>query len=89
VADAASTLTIHVSETALARLNALAARRELSPDDLIGEALDAYLGLQDWHATAVAEALAAADARERTIEHEKMVAWLKSWGTDDELPPPP
>jgi predicted transcriptional regulator len=24
----------------------------------------------------------------RTVEHAEVVAWLRSWGTEDELPPP-
>lgn len=30
----------------------------------------------------------AAYAAGRTISHEAMTAWLKSWGEPDELPPP-
>ena len=30
-----------------------------------------------------------ADAKAgRVVPHEAVKAWLKSWGTDDELPPP-
>ncbi|HZZ66730.1 MAG TPA: CopG family transcriptional regulator [Phenylobacterium sp.] len=38
-------------------------------------------------ATADAEALAAFKAG-RTVSHEKVMAWLRSWGTPNELPPP-
>jgi predicted transcriptional regulator len=87
VADGA-TLTIQVPEQSLARLQALAAKTGQSETDLIGEALEAYLDLQDWQAAAIAEAVAGSKAGEVPIEHERMVAWLKSWGTDHELPPP-
>ena len=34
-------------------------------------------------------AVAEADADPRpSITHERTAAWLRSWGTDDELPPP-
>jgi predicted transcriptional regulator len=38
-------------------------------------------------ATADAEALADLRAG-RTISHDKVKAWLRSWGKPDELPPP-
>ncbi len=40
---------------------------------------------------AEAEALAEAEAdiaAGRTISHERVVEWVRSWGTDHELPPP-
>jgi predicted transcriptional regulator len=87
VADGAA-LTIQVPERSLARLQALAAQTGQTEAALVGEALEAYLDLQEWQAAAVAEAVAASRAGEVPIEHERMVAWLKSWGTEDELPPP-
>lgn len=38
-------------------------------------------------AAADAEGLADLEAG-RTVSHEKMKAWLLSWGTPDETPPP-
>jgi predicted transcriptional regulator len=38
-------------------------------------------------ATADAQALADLKAG-RTISHDKVKAWLRSWGTANELPPP-
>jgi predicted transcriptional regulator len=87
VADSA-TLTIQVPERSLARLQALAAQTGQSAADLVGEALEAYLDLQEWQTAAIAEAVAGSRAGEVPIEHERMVAWLESWGTDHELPPP-
>lgn len=36
---------------------------------------------------ALREGEADADAG-RVVSHERVMAWLKSWGTPDELPPP-
>ncbi|WP_413207859.1 hypothetical protein [Rhodospirillum sp. A1_3_36] len=36
---------------------------------------------------AIAEGLADVEAG-RVISHEDMTAWLESWGTENELPPP-
>ena len=88
MADVATTLTVQVSEAALARLKDLAARRELSPADLVGEALDAYLDLQDWQVAAIEEAVKEADAGGPFIDHEEVVAWARSLGTENQLPRP-
>jgi predicted transcriptional regulator len=43
----------------------------------------------DADADAAAEAEGLADIKAgRTISHDAMKAWLLSWGTADELPPP-
>jgi predicted transcriptional regulator len=43
----------------------------------------------DEQVEAAADARAEADiASGRTVDHEAMKAWLLSWGTPDELPPP-
>jgi predicted transcriptional regulator len=43
----------------------------------------------DEQAEAAADARAEADYRAgRVVDHEAMKAWLLSWGTPDELPPP-
>ncbi|MCC6736551.1 MAG: CopG family transcriptional regulator [Bauldia sp.] len=41
----------------------------------------------DWQAAAVLEGLASIE-RGEVISHEAVKAWLASWGTADELPPP-
>jgi predicted transcriptional regulator len=49
-----------------------------------------YLFDPDEAAEAEADARARADFDAgRTISHQAMKAWLLSWGTPDELPPPP
>ena len=82
------TLTIQMTEQSLARLQALAAQTGQSPADVAGEAVEAYLDLQEWQVAAIGEALEASAAGEQPIEHERMAAWLRSWGTENELPPP-
>jgi hypothetical protein len=39
-------------------------------------------------AAAITEAIAGSRAGEKPIEHARIVAWLKSWGSENELPPP-
>ncbi len=40
-----------------------------------------------WEAQAIEEALESAD-RDGTIPLDEVVAWVESWNTPDELPPP-
>jgi len=43
----------------------------------------------DKAAIAASDARAEADiAAGRVVPHDKVVAWLKTWGTSDEAPPP-
>ena len=60
----------------------------------LGEADAAWIAWQERHGGAgsderVRAAVAEADADPRpSIPHETVVAWLRSWGTDHQLPPP-
>ncbi len=45
--------------------------------------------IEAWHRAAIREALEYADRPDpEWVTHDDMAAWLKSWGTDHELPPP-
>jgi predicted transcriptional regulator len=45
--------------------------------------------LEDWQRDAIQEAVAyAARVEAEWVAHEDMTAWLRSWGTERELPPP-
>ena len=44
-------------------------------------------GYEEWKAAEIQAGLAEAEAGE-TVPHEKVVEWLRSWGTANELPPP-
>jgi RHH-type rel operon transcriptional repressor/antitoxin RelB len=81
-------LTVRVPKRALARIEALAAQTGQSTSHLVGEALAAYLDYQDWKIAAIAEAIKEADAGGPFVEHERVEAWVRSWGTENELPPP-
>ena len=48
-----ATLTVQVSEQALARLEALAAQTGQSASDLVDEALTNYLDLHEWQVAAI------------------------------------
>jgi predicted transcriptional regulator len=44
-------------------------------------------GYEEWKLQEIEAALAEAEAGE-TVPHEKVIRWLRSWGTANELPPP-
>lgn len=86
--DETGTLTVHLPQEYLDRLDALAASTNRSTSALAEEALASYLGLQEWQVAAIREAVEAADAGATPLERADVASWLRSWGTDDELPPP-
>jgi predicted transcriptional regulator len=70
------------------KLDLLAAHTNRSKTYLVEEALTNYLEREAWQIAEIAEAVAEADAGGPFVEHEKVDAWLRSWGTDDEEPSP-
>jgi len=53
----------------------------------VNQALAQYVELNRWQVKAIKKGLASAKAR-RLIPHDQVVAWVESWGTDNELPKP-
>lgn len=83
-----TTLTVELPQADLERLKALAASTNKSESTLVGEALARYLEYETWKVQAIQDAVARADAGGPWVEHERVDAWLGSWGTDEELPRP-
>jgi predicted transcriptional regulator len=54
---------------------------------VIEQAVKDYVAIQQWQIAAIEEGIAAADAG-NLVEHEDVVAWVRSWGQPDELPQP-
>jgi predicted transcriptional regulator len=54
---------------------------------VIEQAVIDYVTVQTWHLAAIDEGIAAADEN-RVVAHEDVVAWVQSWGSPAELPPP-
>lgn len=86
--DEIGTLTIRLPKASLEQLNALAVRTRRSKSSLAGEALAAYLAAQEWHVAAITRAVETADAGGMPVDHSAVASWLRSWGTEDELPRP-
>ncbi|HTO85002.1 MAG TPA: ribbon-helix-helix protein, CopG family [Methylomirabilota bacterium] len=82
------TVTARVSRELKAKLDLLARQTNRSEAELANEALAAYVDVQAWHAAEIERSLAEVRAGAEGVPHDRIVAWLESWGTDDELPPP-
>lgn len=81
------TLTIRLPKEQIERLELLARDTRRSRSYLAGEAIAQYLEYEEWKIQAIKEGIAAAD-RGDLVPHEKVVAWIESWGTEHELPRP-
>ena len=47
--------------------------------------VESYLATQAWQVDAIQKAVEKADSKDaRFIEHDKVIDWLMSWGTDNE-----
>lgn len=82
-----TTVTVHLDRALGERLEALARETRRSGPALAAEAIAKYVQAEQTSIEAIKLGLAAAD-RSDLIPHERIEAWVKSWGTADELPPP-
>ncbi|MBT3552376.1 MAG: ribbon-helix-helix protein, CopG family [Rhodospirillaceae bacterium] len=82
-----TSLSFRVSPEKVEELDHLAKSMDRKRSWLLERALDAYLAEQARQLADIEAGLADLDAG-RTISHDKVAAWLKSWGTDNELDPP-
>jgi len=69
------------------RIDTLAGELRQPKSEVVEQALRNYLELQAWQVAAIKEGIAAAD-RGELVDQEEVMAWLDSWGTKREQPPP-
>jgi RHH-type transcriptional regulator, rel operon repressor / antitoxin RelB len=82
------TLTVELPRELYDRLSALAQESDQSALSLLTEAVHTYVEAEEEDLRDLDEAIARADAGGPFIEHAVVAAWLDSWGTENELPPP-
>jgi RHH-type rel operon transcriptional repressor/antitoxin RelB len=70
------------------KLRALAKETDRSESYLVAEAIAAYVDLNAWQVTHIKKSLAEVAAGDTGVSHERVAAWLDSWGSERELPPP-
>ena len=80
-------VTAHLPLGLAERLDELAARSERSRGWIVKQALAAWVDQEEERHRLTLEALADVDAG-RVIDHESIVAWAESLGTENPLPPP-
>jgi predicted transcriptional regulator len=79
---------VRIPATYVERLDALAQQRGCTRADVLSEALDAYLDVEERQIKAIQKTINALDAGEPLIEHARVMEWVRSWGTPNELPRP-
>jgi predicted transcriptional regulator len=82
-----TTFSIRLRPATKKRLAKLAEATGRSSNFLVSDAVEAYIEDQERQRAEIGEALRDADSGHH-VPHEAMKAWLLSWGTDHELPPP-
>jgi len=70
-----------------ARLTTVADNLHRSRAWVVEQAIKEFLDLQSWQLAAIRQGLDEADAG-KLIPHEDVVAWVESWGKEDERPMP-
>jgi predicted transcriptional regulator len=83
------TFSVRMPKASKERLEALAKSMGRSTNYVASEAIASYVEANAWQVDEIRKAVEKADAGGPFVPHEEVAAWLKSWGTDDELPPPP
>jgi RHH-type transcriptional regulator, rel operon repressor / antitoxin RelB len=82
-----ATLSVRLKPATKKRLARLAAAAGRSSNFLISDAVESYVADQERMLAEVRQGERQIKSR-HYVRHEDMKAWLLSWGTDHELPPP-
>jgi predicted transcriptional regulator len=69
-------------------LDGLARDTRRSKAYLAGEAISSYVKRNAWQVARIKESLEEAKSGTPGIPHAAMERWVRSWGIDNELPPP-
>jgi predicted transcriptional regulator len=81
------TLSIRLDRETKKRLHVLAQRSKRSKSFLAAEAIMRYLEAEEWQLGEIQAGLRDLDQR-KTVSHEKVSKWLKSWGKVSESKAP-
>src|SRR5437588_419431 len=82
------TMTVRLNPEVSEKLEALARNMKRSKGYLASEAIETYVDLNAWQVAHIKEALEEDESGAPGVPHQQVVAWMESWGTDHELPPP-
>ena len=87
VMSESTTITVRVAKSVKDRLENLAKETKRSKSSLAAEGISAFVDLEERQIAGIKKALTSID-RGRGATHDDVAAWVASWDTDDELPPP-
>lgn len=77
------TLSVRIDAATKKRLDALSKRSKRSKSFLAAEAITAYVESEEWQFDEIQAAISELDAG-KSVSHEKVSNWLKSWGKKGE-----
>jgi predicted transcriptional regulator len=83
-----TTITLRLSCELSDKLEALARDMKRSKSDLAREAIASYVDLDAYQVARITEALEEAKSGAPGVRHIEVVNWLRSLGTENELPRP-
>ncbi len=81
-------MTVRLTPEVSEKLEALARDTKRSKSYLASEAIESYVALNAWQVAHIKAALAEDGEGAPGVPHEEVMRWMKSWGTDRELPRP-
>jgi RHH-type transcriptional regulator, rel operon repressor / antitoxin RelB len=81
------TFSVRIERSTKKRLEKLAKSTGRSRAFLAAEAINEYLLVQDWQVARIKQAIKSLDTG-RSVPHEKVIRWIKSWETKKEHPMP-
>jgi predicted transcriptional regulator len=82
-----TTFTVRVDTVVKKRLERLAKSTGRTRSFLAAEAINEYLELNEWQVAGIKRAIASLD-RGEGIAHDRIKAWVASWGSANEKPTP-
>lgn len=80
--------TIAITDIAKNQLQELSELTHEAPEEALAHAIEERLKVQRWQVHQVQEAVERADNGGKFINNDAMGAWVRSLGTDNELPSP-
>jgi len=81
-------MTVRLTPETSEKLEALARDTKRSKSYLASEAIESYVTHNAWQVAHIKAAVAEDDEGGLGVPHEEVMRWMKSWGTDHELPRP-
>jgi predicted transcriptional regulator len=84
-----ATLTIRIDDQTKERLEHLAIVTARSKSYLVNSAIKEFIAANEWQVQEIKKAVKKADQPDaKFLDHEEVVAWLDTWGSDKEKEPP-